>query len=113
MITQTEIETFAMQIAEPDFDPSQIEALIGHLRDAEIEAVIDRAAEISREHGEAALSEADTLASLSRLAHATGCPRGEPVIPWLQERGLIEQVDGGGWRFKTPAPRAAPRPPMR
>ncbi|HMF67604.1 MAG TPA: hypothetical protein VK602_08345 [Phyllobacterium sp.] len=45
-----------------------------------------------------------------RLARAAACPDGEPIIPWLQERGLIEQVDDGGWRFKTPAPRTAQKP---
>ena len=105
MISLTEIETFAVQIADPDFDPLSIEKLIGHLGEAEFEAVIDRAVEISRGHSEAALSEADKLASLNQLAHAAGCPKGEPVIPWLQERGLIEQVDGG-WHFKPAKPGA-------
>ena len=56
MISLTEIETFAVQIADPDFDPLSIEKLIGHLGEAEFEAVIDRAVEISRGHSEAALS---------------------------------------------------------
>ncbi|WMT79499.1 hypothetical protein [Bradyrhizobium sp. Ash2021] len=104
-LNPTEIEAYAVQMADPDFDLSSIETLIGHLPEREFEAVFDRAAEISREYGKAALSEADTLAAMNRLAHATGCPHGEPVIPWLQERGLIEQVDDG-WRFKTAKPGA-------
>jgi hypothetical protein len=102
-LNPTELETFAVQIADPAFDPSSIESLIGHLGEIEFEAVIDRAIEIARCSGEAVLSEADDLTSLSRLAHAAGCPKGEPVIPWLQERGLVEQVDDG-WRFRAAKP---------
>jgi hypothetical protein len=44
-----------------------------------------------------------TSKSLTRLARATGCPLTEPIIPWLQEHGLIEKVDGH-WRFKVAEP---------
>jgi hypothetical protein len=54
MITPTEIEAYAVQIAEPDFETASIGPLIGHLGDAEFEAVMDRAAEISRDRGRAA-----------------------------------------------------------
>jgi hypothetical protein len=49
------------------------------------------------------MNTADTLKTLTRLARAAGCPRGVAVIPWLQERGLVEKVDGG-WRFTTAKP---------
>jgi hypothetical protein len=107
-MTEQEIEAFAMQIAEPGFEVSKasIEPLIGHLGASEFRTVLRRAAEISRERGRAAYAEADSLESLRRLGKAAGCPDGEPIIPWLQERGLIEEVDGG-WRFKTAKPGAA------
>jgi hypothetical protein len=105
MITPAEIEAYAVQIAKPDFliSKASIEPLIGHLGDAEFKAVMGRAAEISRERGRAAFAEADKLETLTRLAHAAGCPSGTPVVPWLRERGLIEEVDGG-FRFKTASP---------
>jgi hypothetical protein len=68
VISPSEIETFAMRIAEPDFDLSTIETLIGHLPERYFDAVIDRAAEIAR--GEAAIAEADDLTSLNQLARA-------------------------------------------
>jgi hypothetical protein len=105
MITETEIETFAAQIAEPGFEVSKanLDGLIGHLDHAESKAVLSRAAEISRERGRAAHAVADSIENLDRLGKAAGCPDGEPMIPWLQERGLIEEVDGG-FRFKTAKP---------
>jgi hypothetical protein len=108
MITAQQIEAFAVQIAEPGFEVSKasIEQLIGHLADAEFKAVMARAAEISRERGRGAFAVADTLETLTRLAHAAGCPSGIPVVPWLRERGLIEEVDGG-FRFKTASPHEA------
>jgi hypothetical protein len=105
MISKSEIETYAGQIAEPDFETASIEPLIGHLGDAEFEAVMDRAAEISSERGLAAHAEADALRSVVRLAKATGIRAGGKPVPWLQERGLIEEVDGG-FRFKTAKPGA-------
>ena len=106
MSTPAEIESYAVQIAEPDFETASIEPLIGHLGDADFEAVMNRAAEISRERGRAAFAEADSLENLDRLANAAGCPPDVPTIPWLQERGLIEEVDDG-WRFKIAKPGAA------
>jgi hypothetical protein len=106
MITPTEIEAYAVQIAEPDFETASIEPLIGHLGDAEFEAVMDRAAEISRDRGRAAHDEADTLVALTRLAHAAGCPSGIAVVPWLQEHGLVEEVNSSGFGFKTAKPGA-------
>jgi len=112
-ITPLEIEAYAVKMAEPSFEVSEasIGALIGHLDPDDLNAVLDRSAEIAREHGEAAYVEAHVLESLQRLAHAAGCPSGIPVIPWLQERGLIEDVDGG-WRFKAPLP-SFPVTPLR
>jgi hypothetical protein len=102
MISPQEIEAFAVKLAVPG-EVSDIPALIGHLDEPDINAVLDRAEAISRERGEADLAEARVLKSLQRLAHAAGCPSGIPVIPWLQEHGLIEEVDGG-WKFKAPLP---------
>jgi hypothetical protein len=105
MITQTEIEAYAVQIGAPGFETASLEPLIGHLGDAEFEAVMDRAAEISRRRGKAAFAEADSLENLQRLAHAAGMPDGGKPVQWLQERGLIEKI-GDGWRFKTAKPEA-------
>jgi hypothetical protein len=107
-ITQSEIEAFAVQIAEPDFKTESIEPLIGHLYGADVSAVLDRAAEIAREYAKAAFAEADATECLVRLANAAGCPDSESVIPWLLERGLIEKVEDG-WRFKTAKPEVSDR----
>jgi hypothetical protein len=154
MISAQEIEEYAKQIGQVDFDLVRDgEKLIGHLygddllavlvraseiareiavaakaeadrleaeannsfefdlsaKDlglAEFEAVIDRAEAVSRARGKAAYAAADTLAALIRLAHAAGCPSGVAVIPWLQERGLVEEVDGG-FLFRTAKPGGA------
>ena len=47
MITQSEIEAFAVQVANPDLDGV---ALICHLSDADFNAVLNRAEDIPREH---------------------------------------------------------------
>ena len=107
MITEQEIEAYAAQIAEADFDMARdAENLIGHLYGDDLVAVMRRASEISREMARRFCAEADSLESLERLAKATGCPEEEPIIPWLQARGLVEKVDGG-FRFKTAKPGAA------
>jgi hypothetical protein len=105
MISPQEIEAYAVKIAEPGFAVSEtnIGALIGHLDFPDSDAVLARAVAISRQRGAAHLAEADTLETITRLAHASGMPAGEKPIRWLQERGLIEKVDGG-WRLKTPKP---------
>lgn len=103
MITQTEIETFAAQIAEPTFEMANIEPLIGHLSETEMKAIMARAEAIAGEDIRAAQAEADTLEKVMRLAQASGCPDGAAVIPWLLERGLIERSGNG---FKTAKPRA-------
>jgi hypothetical protein len=106
MIDAKEIEAFAVQIAEPSFQIASIEPLIGHLDPADFGSVLRRAEQIARQHGEAYLAEASTLENLDRLAQAAGCPDSEPVIPWLEERGLIEMVEVG-WRFKVAKPDTA------
>jgi hypothetical protein len=107
MITQTEIETFATKISEPDFKPTteNMLAVIGHLRQDEFELVYARASEIHEARIAAIKAEQNSFENLGRLAKAAGCPDGEKVIPWLQERGLVEQV-AGGWRIAKAKPRA-------
>ena len=105
MISRTEIETLAAQIAEPDFEMASITPLIGHLAEPEFDAVMDRAEAIARQRGIEALADADSLKGLLRLARAAGMPAGEKPIPWLQERGLIE-ASGSGWRFRAAKPAA-------
>jgi hypothetical protein len=103
-ITPQEIEAFALRMAVPGFEAT--EALIGHLYGADVLAVLSRTAEIAREAAEVAEREADSQEALVRLARAAGCPEDVGMISWLEERGLIEPVDGG-WRFKTPKPGSA------
>ena len=106
MITETEIETYAVQIAESDFDMARgAENLIGHLYGEDFIAVMRRASEIARNVVATARAEANALENLERLAKATGCPEAKPMIPWLQERGLIEKVDGL-WRLWIAKPAA-------
>jgi hypothetical protein len=100
MITAQQIEEYAVQIAGAGFEIPFIEKLIGHLGDAELEAVIDRAAIIGR-------AEADSWEALLRLAHAAGLPAGEKPILWLMDRGLVKQLDDGGLRFEEAGPGAA------
>jgi hypothetical protein len=47
--------------------------------------------------------EAASLEKLGRLARASGCPRGTPVIPWLIEHGLLESNGDGGYRLTARA----------
>jgi hypothetical protein len=95
MISPQEIEAYAEQMAEPDFEMANIDGLIGHLDEADFDAVLARAEKISRETGDACLAAANALRDLVRLAHATGMPKGGQPVAWLQERGLIERVDDG------------------
>ncbi len=111
MVTKDDIETLAVQLADLDFEgmpetiiDEKIDAALIGLDDADERAVLERAAEISRERGQKLFEMVDKMNSLRRLAAAAGCPEDVPLIPWLQERGLIEQVDGG-WRIKEPIPR--------
>ncbi|MHC2578738.1 hypothetical protein ACVI1J_008978 [Bradyrhizobium diazoefficiens] len=43
--------------------------------------------------------------TLTRLLHATGCPDDEPMLAWLEERGVAVR-DEDGWHFKLPKPGA-------
>ncbi|MET4276481.1 MULTISPECIES: hypothetical protein [unclassified Bradyrhizobium] len=102
-LTEQEIETLGSQLADDwSKDEWDTEATPG-LHGANLDAVLTRAQDISFDRD--ALKLADGWESLLRLAQATGCPDGEPVIPWLQERDLIEH-DDSGWRFKTAKPGA-------
>jgi hypothetical protein len=105
-IIGAKIEALAVQIAEPDFVISHgsIDPLIGHVGEIDQRAVLKRAAEIARASGEAMHAEADSLTRLDRLAHAAGMPAGENPIMWLRARGLVEEAEGGGWRFKPAKP---------
>jgi hypothetical protein len=102
MITAQQIEEYAEQIAKAGFEIAFIESLIGHLGEgtAEFHAVFDRAVAIGR-------AEADAWEALLRLAYAAGMPAGEKPILWLMDRGLVEQLDDGGLRFKEAGPEAA------
>jgi hypothetical protein len=128
MITKAEIDALAVQIAEPDNFHRHvpiIERLLG-LSKSEQDAVLERAEAIEAQKWEAlACERAEELKqrraeiarlkaelqapweALLRLARAAGCPGDAPVIPWLAERGLIEETKGGeGWRFKAAKPGA-------
>lgn len=85
-MTSEQIEHIAVKIAEPDCN---WRALVADLSDADLDAVLTRAEEISGKMAASAQAEAEELAELTRLARAAGCPAGIPVIPWLEERGLI------------------------
>jgi hypothetical protein len=107
MITEQEIESLGQQLADlwvaSDTHAARLD-LIDHLEGDDLDAVLTRAQDISFDRSLVGDSiDEDTSESLTRLARATGCPLREPIIPWLQERGLVEKVDGG-FRFKTARP---------
>lgn len=101
------LEEIAIELANTPFDGEKISAATTDLNDTDADAVIERAAEIKEQDAEAEAAEADTLRALSRLAHASGCPRGTAITPWLLARGLIELGDDGRYRIKPPGPAAA------
>jgi hypothetical protein len=103
-ITEQEIEARGSQLADEWSRGEWLTEATAGLHGANLDAVLTRAQDISFDRN--ALELLDSAESLLRLAHATGCPEGEPIIPWLQERDQIEQVEGG-WRFKAAKPRAA------
>jgi hypothetical protein len=104
-ITEAEIETLGRYLADnwvaDDTGAARLDR-IDHLEGDDLDAVLDRAALISIVDGNR--TDEDTSERLTRLARATGCPLDEPIIPWLQERGLVEQLDDGSFRFKTAKP---------
>jgi hypothetical protein len=105
MISEQEIERLGNQLADlGDWSGEEGSALIDHLDDADTDAVLDRAGLISICRSWA--DHTDSLVDFVRLGQATGCPDGEPIFPWLKDRGLVEEVDGGGFRFKTARPGA-------
>jgi hypothetical protein len=103
MISQHEIESYAVKLAEPGFEGTL--ALIGHLHGADLLAVLQRTSEIAREAAETAERDANRQEALVRLARAAGCPEDVDMVRWLYERGLLEEVDGE-LKFKKPKPRA-------
>lgn len=90
-----EIETYAVKITEPDFEKSKanVNALIGHLDAADRYAVLTRAAAIERQLAATSQKRAEMYKKLHRLAVEAACPDGEPVIPWLEARGLDKRDD--------------------
>jgi hypothetical protein len=108
MISKAEIETYATKISEKDFKPTpeNMLAVIGHLSQDEFDLVYARACEIHNAGIEAIKAESNSFKNLSRLAHAAGCPPGVKVLPWLAERGLVEQIAGVGWRITKAKPRS-------
>jgi hypothetical protein len=107
MITPEEIETLGRKLADlwvaDDTAAAKLD-LIDHLEGDDLDAVLNRAQDISFDRNmEGDGVDEGTSESLTRLARATGCPLSEPIIPWLQERGLVEKVEDG-WRFKKAKP---------
>jgi len=112
MMTEQEIEALATKLV--DLGDAEGFALIAHLESDDLDAVLNRVEKIMFDRNMAECPDsAESLMlaleqgeeSLMRLLHATGCPDDEPMLVWLEERGLVEEVDGG-WRFKTPKPSA-------
>jgi len=101
-LTAQEIEELAVQISHADCSAARLEELMGHLDDADSEAVLFRVEAFARGEGDYGVAMADAIESLLRLAHAAGCPEGEPPLPWLEARGLAFKSEEGGWTFKTP-----------
>jgi hypothetical protein len=81
-------------------------AVIGHLSQEEFRLVHARGLEIHNARIEAAEAESNSFKNLLRLAQAAGCPPGVKVLPWLAERGLVEQIAGVGWRITRAKPRS-------
>ena len=119
MITETEIRVLATKLADldgVDDDGSSAEgfALIAHLDEADFDAVLNLTDDIRFDRNiaegsaEAISDLINGTEALVRLAHATGCPDDEAILPWLQEHACAEEGDDGEFRFKMPAPRSAP-----
>jgi hypothetical protein len=104
-VTKSEIKTLAKKLDGVD-DLDEIGRLIGHLDEADQLAVLDRSDDIIWKQ----IAEIETRTvwrkELLRLAAASGCPVDAPIIPWLEERGLIEEEEVGDrvWRFKIVGP---------
>jgi hypothetical protein len=64
------------------------------LGDADLDirqGALDLASEIMRKRSAETVQKSNALLTLSRLANATGCPPGTPIIPWLESLGLAER----------------------
>jgi hypothetical protein len=119
MINEKEIEALATKLADlgdgvDDGSSAEGFALIAHLENDDLDAVLSRAEDILfdrnlADHFDSAASLMPRLVhgeeSLMRLLHATGCPDDKPMLPWLEERGVAVRV-ADGWRFKLPKPGA-------
>jgi hypothetical protein len=108
------LEALAIKLAAVPFDgltedqiDDKISEVTAGLGEHHAGAVVERAIAINRQQAAAFQAEADALESLQRLMRATGCPEGEPGIPWLIERGLIERVADHRYRVLKPGPRAS------
>jgi hypothetical protein len=107
MITPAEIETLGRKLADlwvaDDTHAARLDEF-DHLEGDDLDAVLTRAQDISFDRSLVGdgIDEV-TSESLTRLARATGCPLSEPIIPWLQQHGLLEEVDGV-LRFKPAKP---------
>jgi hypothetical protein len=112
-LTEQEIEALGSQLAD-DWSRGEWDSEVTTgLDDANFNAVLIRAEDIQFDRtvakggAEALNSLIRGAEALTRLAHATGCPDDEPVLPWLQEHSCAEE-DDGGFRFKMPGLRAVP-----
>ena len=100
-LAEAEIEMLGNQLADDWSKDKEMSELTAGLYGANLDAVLNRAELISFRRSGAYL--ADSAETLLSLARATSCPDDVAIIPWLQKRGLVEEVDGG-WRFKKPKP---------
>jgi hypothetical protein len=108
MITPDEFASLMLTLSDPDFEPTEenLNAAIGHLHGDDELLLLAVVGEIHEARIVEMKIDAERWKRLQRLAAAAGCPKDVKVLPWLQERGLVEQVEGGGWRIKAAKPRA-------
>src|SRR5438445_13622695 len=110
MISPQEIEALAVKHVDLEGeDDAKAFSVIEHLDGDDFDAVLT-CAEGIRFDRNMAEGDPETLIrgaeALVRLANATGCPDGEPIVPWLQEHGCAVEGDDGELRFKMPGPGA-------
>lgn len=98
MISQTEIETYAVQIAKPDFDVRTVRWLIGHLDSDDRKAVLMRAAQIEV----LVAREAQIIAemALERMEKEGRFPKGSYISPnrkvWFEDEIIAWQNEING-----------------